>query len=138
MVETDSNPQGGAAGPAGGWLVCACAIGGLSVAAGAFGAHALEEHLSVRALAHWETACRYALGHVAAVVAVAFVAAGHGAAARWATRAGWAFAVGVVLFSGSLGLLALTGVTRLGMVTPLGGLSLLAGWALLARAATVR
>ncbi len=146
MVETDSKPERRPSDPAvsrskgqrlaGRWLVCVCAMGGLSVAAGAFGAHALEAQLSPRALAHWETASHYALGHVAPVVAVAVVAAGEGAAARWASRAGWAFAIGVVLFSGSLGLLAVTGVSRLGMITPVGGLSLLLGWALLARAAT--
>lgn len=120
------------------WLACACLVGGLSVAAGAFGAHALEDHLSTRALEHWETASRYAMGHVAPLIGVSLLAGGAGPTAQWAQRAGWAFVIGVAVFSGSLALLALTGVSRLGMVTPLGGLSLLAGWAMLARAATKR
>lgn len=122
----------------GNWLVCACVVGGLSVAAGAFGAHSLEDHLAPRALEIWDTAASYALWHVAPLIGVALVAAGSGPPARWAHRAGWAFLVGVVLFSGSLAVLALTGVSKLGMITPFGGLSLLVGWALLARAATLR
>jgi uncharacterized membrane protein YgdD (TMEM256/DUF423 family) len=102
----------------------------VSVAAGAFGAHALKERLSPDLLAVFETGARYEMYH-----ALGLVAAGW-AASRWpggaAPAAGWLFLAGTVLFSGSLYALALSGVRALGAVTPFGGLAFLAGWALLA------
>ena len=102
----------------------------VSVAAGAFGAHALKERLAPDLLAVFETGARYEMYH-----ALGLVAAGW-AASRWpggaAAGAGWLFLAGTVLFSGSLYALALSGVRALGAVTPFGGLAFLAGWALLA------
>jgi uncharacterized membrane protein YgdD (TMEM256/DUF423 family) len=98
----------------------------LSVAAGAFGAHALRNRLSPEYLAVFETAARYQMYHALGLLAVA------GAVSRWpggtAQWAGWFFVIGTVLFSGSLYGLALTGVRWLGAVTPLGGVAFLAGW----------
>jgi uncharacterized membrane protein YgdD (TMEM256/DUF423 family) len=98
----------------------------LSVAAGAFGAHALRSRLSPEYLAVFETAARYQMYHALGLVAVAW------AVSRWpggmAQAAGWFFVTGTVLFSGSLYALALTGARWLGAVTPLGGVAFLAGW----------
>jgi uncharacterized membrane protein YgdD (TMEM256/DUF423 family) len=98
----------------------------LSVAAGAFGAHALRSRLSPEFLAVFETAARYQMYHALGLLAVAW------AVSRWpagiAQWAGWFFVIGTVLFSGSLYALALTGARWLGAVTPLGGVALLAGW----------
>jgi uncharacterized membrane protein YgdD (TMEM256/DUF423 family) len=108
---------------------------GISVAAGAFGAHALKARLSPDLLAIFETGARYQMYHALGLVAAAWAAsrgpAAHGAAA-WA---GWLFVLGTVLFSGSLYALALSGVRALGAVTPLGGVAFLAGWIALAVAA---
>lgn len=107
-----------------------CLFGGLAVAAGAFGAHALRDSLEPRLLEVFETAARYQLVHAVALLAVALAATvrpGGG----WAA-AGWLFTAGIVLFSGSLYALALTGARGLGAVTPLGGVAFLAGWAALA------
>jgi uncharacterized membrane protein YgdD (TMEM256/DUF423 family) len=105
----------------------------LSVAAGAFGAHALRSRLAPDLLAVFETAARYQMYHALGLIAVAW------AIARWpgssAALAGWLFVAGTVLFSGSLYLLALTGVRWLGAITPLGGVAFLAGWICLALAA---
>jgi uncharacterized membrane protein YgdD (TMEM256/DUF423 family) len=105
----------------------------ISVAAGAFGAHALKSRLSPELLVTFETGARYELYHALGLVAVAW------AWSRWpggaVTAAGWLFVAGSVLFSGSLYGLALSGVRALGAVTPFGGLAFLAGWALLAWAA---
>ena len=107
--------------------------GFISVAAGAFGAHALRQRLPAELLAVFETGARYQLFHSLALLATAW------AAARWRGRAvewaGWLFLAGIVVFSGSLYVLALTGVRKWGMVTPAGGLAWLAGWALLGWAA---
>jgi uncharacterized membrane protein YgdD (TMEM256/DUF423 family) len=105
----------------------------LSVAAGAFGAHALRARLSPDLLAVFETGARYQMYHALGLVAVAW------ATTRWpagvTSAAGWLFVVGTVLFSGSLYALALSGVRALGAVTPFGGVAFLAGWACLAWAA---
>ena len=102
----------------------------VSVAAGAFGAHALRSRLSPDLLAVFETGARYEMYHALGLVAVAW------AVARWpgsaASAAGWLFLAGTALFSGSLYALALSGVRALGAVTPFGGMAFLAGWALLA------
>jgi uncharacterized membrane protein YgdD (TMEM256/DUF423 family) len=102
--------------------------GAIAVAAGAFGAHALKERLTERALAVFETAARYQMYHALAIVLCAAVAS-HVAGAR---VSGWLFTAGIALFSGSLYALALTDVKVLGAITPLGGLLFLAGWAWLA------
>lgn len=104
-----------------------------AVAAGAFGAHALREHLSPELLAVYETGARYQMYHAFGLIAVALVSAE--APQRLTAAAGWCFVWGTLLFSGSLYLLALTGITWLGAVTPLGGVLFLAGWACLAGAA---
>ena len=104
----------------------------LSVAAGAFGAHALRARISPELLATFETGARYQMYHALGLVAVAWaVTRWPGAAAQWA---GWLFVVGTVLFSGSLYGLAVSGVRWLGAITPLGGVAFLAGWICLALA----
>ncbi|HUF36432.1 MAG TPA: DUF423 domain-containing protein [Gemmatimonadales bacterium] len=104
----------------------------VSVAAGAFGAHALRARLDPGALAVFETGARYQMYHALGLLAVAWAAARW--PGGWAERAGWLFAAGTVLFSGSLYALALSGIRWLGAITPLGGLAFLTGWVCLALA----
>jgi uncharacterized membrane protein YgdD (TMEM256/DUF423 family) len=107
--------------------------GAISVAAGAFGAHALKARLAPDLLAVFDTGARYQALHALALLAVAW------ACARWpgraATLAGWCFVLGTLLFSGSLYALALSGMRGLGAITPLGGVLFIAGWTALAIAA---
>ena len=116
------------------WLVIAAINGALAVAAGAFGAHALQGRLDVHAMQVFETAARYHMYHALAIGLAALAI--RGGAAASAQAAAIFFLAGIVLFSGSLYLLALTGTRALGIVTPFGGLSFLIGWAALAWAAT--
>jgi uncharacterized membrane protein YgdD (TMEM256/DUF423 family) len=98
----------------------------LSVAAGAFGAHALRAHLSSEYLAVFETAARYQMYHALGLLVAAWaVDRWPGALPQWS---GWLFIAGTVLFSGSLYALSLTGVRWLGAITPLGGVAFLLGW----------
>jgi uncharacterized membrane protein YgdD (TMEM256/DUF423 family) len=107
--------------------------GGIAVAAGAFGAHALRARLAPDLLAVFDTASRYQLAHALALLAVAWACTRWpSAAVRWA---GACFVAGTVLFCGSLYALALAGERALGMVAPFGGAAFLLGWALLAWAA---
>ncbi len=107
--------------------------GAISVAAGAFGAHALRERLEPRLLEVFETAARYQMYHALALLLVGY------AATRWpgalTTSAGWLFLAGTVLFSGSLYAMTFTGIRALGAITPLGGVCFIAGWVCLAVAA---
>lgn len=102
----------------------------LSVAIGAFGAHALEPTLTAKALNSFQTAARYQTFHGLALIVVAF------AHERWPGRAskiaGVAFTVGLVLFCGSLYALALGSPRAFGAVAPIGGLSFMLGWGALA------
>lgn len=115
------------------WIVVGAVLAFLGVAAGAFGAHALEGRVPGDLVRAFETGARYHLVHALALTFVGL------ASARWTdplwTAAGWLFVVGVVVFSGSLYALALTGVRWLGAVTPLGGVAFLAGWLAVAAAA---
>lgn len=105
----------------------------LSVAAGAFGAHALRARLSPESLAVFETAARYQMYHALGLFAVAWaVGRWPGSLAQWS---GWLFVGGTLLFSGSLYALALTGIRWIGAITPLGGAAFLAGWLCLALSA---
>ena len=113
------------------WMLTMGAVmGGLAVAAGAFGAHALQQRVEPRMLEVFETAARYQMYHALALVLVGLLAVQRPQAGF--ASAGWAFLVGTLLFSGSLYAMALTGARGLGAVTPLGGVAFLVGWALLA------
>jgi uncharacterized membrane protein YgdD (TMEM256/DUF423 family) len=107
-------------------LAMSALAGFLSVALGAFGAHALDGRLSADAKGWWETATLYALVHAVAALAVAL----QGPKGLMAVS-GWAFLIGILLFAGSLYTMALTDIRPLGAVTPLGGLAFLTGWACL-------
>lgn len=102
----------------------------LAVAAGAFGAHALEGRVPSDRLATFDLAARYQMYHALALLAVAW------ATTRWPgtapTAAGWAFVLGIVIFPGTLYGIGLGGPRWLGAITPIGGTAFLVGWALLA------
>ena len=105
----------------------------ISVAAGAFGAHALKERLAPDMLAVFETGARYQMFHALGLIAVGLLAVSRPSGLLAAS--GWTLLGGIALFSGSLYALALTGVKGLGAITPIGGVAFLLGWALLAVAA---
>ncbi len=112
------------------WLCIGAALGGLGVAIGAAGAHALEGRIDSDALDTLETAVRFQMYHGIAL-------AGLGVAAKvWrsgiVTLAAALMAAGTVIFCGSLYILALLDISVFGAVAPVGGLSLIAGWAVLA------
>jgi uncharacterized membrane protein YgdD (TMEM256/DUF423 family) len=115
------------------WFAVGSVLAAIAVAAGAFGAHGLENRLSADDLDTYQTAARYHMYHALALLAVAY------ASKRFegglVTAAGWLFIAGIVLFSGSLYVLSLSGVKILGAVAPIGGVCFLAGWACLALAA---
>jgi len=102
-----------------------------AVGLGAFGAHALKEHLAAGPAAVWQTAVQYHAWHALALLAVGVLML-HWPQSKALPVAAWLFVAGILLFSGSLYALALTGTRGLGAVTPFGGAAFLAGWAALA------
>jgi len=113
------------------WFLAGSLLGGIGVAAGAFGAHGLKAHFETNGqAANWETAVRYGLFHalVLLVVAVASALPATAVCCRRLQSAGVCFLSGTLIFSGLLAILALTGLKILGAVVPIGGVLLIAGW----------
>lgn len=119
------------------FLSIAALLGAISVAGGAFAAHALRERLSDRALEIFETGARYQMYHALALLAVGLWLSQTETSQPLLATAGIAFIIGVVLFSGSLYGLSLTGFKGLGAIAPLGGLAFIMGWVCLGVAAFV-
>ena len=113
------------------FFILAALLGALSVALGAFGAHALESRISTDLIQTFETAVRYQFFHVFALFAVV-MAIGRWPQSNLPPIAGWLFILGIVIFSGSLYALVGTGIRTLGAITPLGGVAFIAGWICLA------
>jgi len=112
------------------FMVIGALSGLLSVAAGAFGAHALESRLDSKSIATFQTAARYQIIHALALLIVAWFCM-QGASARLRV-AGWSFIVGTILFCVRLYALSLGGPRILGAITPFGGLAFMVGWGSLA------
>jgi len=113
------------------FFIIAALLGALSVALGAFGAHALRDRIEPSLLANYQTGVTYLFYHMLAL----FVAAW--AITRWPASsllvwAGWLFIVGIIFFTGSLVVMAFTGQRWLGAVTPIGGVAFIVAWLLLA------
>ncbi|WP_421382198.1 DUF423 domain-containing protein [Bacillus salacetis] len=102
----------------------------LSVALGAFGAHALEGKISQKYIDTWNTGVLYQMFHSIGILIIG-VLAGNIAASSLLNWSGWLMLIGIILFSGSLYVLSLTGIKVLGAITPLGGVSFLIAWVLL-------
>ncbi|MEJ7589625.1 MAG: DUF423 domain-containing protein [Ferruginibacter sp.] len=124
------------------FLKSAAWLGALAVMAGAFGAHALKQVLTDKYLAVFETAVRYHIYHVFALLAVGILFKEYpNSYLLWSGRL---FFYGLLIFSGSLYLLTLLeaagqqGFKWLGAITPIGGLCLIGGWILLAMGVTIK
>ena len=118
-----------------GFLKIAAITGILSVALGAFAAHALKGLVSDHAVATFETAVRYQFYHVFALLAVGILYKDFPSGKLiWAGRF---FFFGILLFSGSLYSLAIVqasvrpGFNWIGAITPFGGICFMLGWLLL-------
>ena len=111
------------------YLLMAGLFGATGVAAGAFGAHALQASVSPERIAIWDTAAQYHLIHAAVILALALDS--QTGDRRWRLPM-MGFTGGVLLFSFSLYALVLTDITRLAMITPVGGLLLTLSWVMVA------
>lgn len=102
----------------------------VSVAAGAFGAHALKQALQADMLAVYKTAVDYQFFHSLGLIAIGLLQ--RISPRRYHAAAAWTMLAGIIIFSGSLYILSISGIKWLGMITPVGGICLLAAWLMLA------
>lgn len=115
-------------------LITAGVLGGLAVALGAFGAHALRDFLErTQRLDTYTTAVQYQFYHTFALLAVALL---HDKfKSKLLKYSAICFIAGILLFSGSLYLLVFTQQTFWGAATPIGGVLLIGGWMFLVASA---
>ncbi len=140
------------------WLMIGAILSGLSVGAGAFGAHGLDRYfhekyenevyekkvtidgesrvvsrlpLAQKYLADFKTGAEYQMYHGLALLAVGLLAQAR--PSRELTVAGVSFVLGCLGFSGGLYAYTLTGAKWFGMtIVPAGGVCFLIGWGALA------
>ena len=111
-------------------LLAGAILGGLGVALGAFGAHALKEALTLIGRTDtFELAVRYEFYHAFALLSVGILQLSM--TSKYLKTASLFFLSGTILFSGSLYLLCFTNNTAFAMATPFGGVLLILGWAFL-------
>lgn len=103
----------------------------LTVALGAFSAHALREVLDERLLKIFNTAVEYQLYHSLGLLLIGNLLMSH-RDNLFLKRAAYTMLIGMVVFSGSLYLIVVTGINKLGMITPIGGVLMIIAWLLLA------
>ena len=111
-------------------LIIASILGLLSVAMGAFGAHALKGLLDADALMSYETGVRYMMYHALAVL---FINGSKAFDEKSANTISYFFLAGITFFSGSIFAISVGAVEAksIWFITPLGGLMLIVGWLLM-------
>lgn len=114
-------------------VLAAALLGFLTVALGAFGAHALDGVLTPEGEAWWQKATLYGLTHAAAALAAGLSGRGGRVVAG-----GWLLVGGAVIFAATLYAMALGAPRWLGAITPIGGIGMLAGWGMIALGARAR
>ncbi|MEQ8303773.1 MAG: DUF423 domain-containing protein [Cyclobacteriaceae bacterium] len=110
-------------------VITGVVFGGLGVAIGAFGAHALKPILIENARADtFELGVRYQFYHALALIAIgALLPKFESKKLRYGATC---ISLGVIIFSGSLYILSLSNIAILGAITPIGGVFLIIGWIL--------
>jgi len=101
----------------------------LSIIFGAFGAHALKDHLSQYSTSVYEKAVLYQMFHALGILLVTML--GSQIDSVDFSSSIYCFIAGIILFSGSLYILAITDMKWLGMITPIGGMLFIIGWFLI-------
>ncbi|WP_298366061.1 DUF423 domain-containing protein [uncultured Lutibacter sp.] len=105
-------------------------LGATTIILGAFGAHALQETLSLQELKSFETGVRYQMYHVLVLL---FVNTFKNFTKKSKNVVSMLFFVGILFFSGSIYAITFgVDAKSIWFVTPLGGLILIVGWIFLA------
>ena len=107
-------------------LIITAVIGALTIILGAFGAHALEDSLSVNELKSFETGVRYQMFHVLALL---FVNTYKGFNSKRKNSISLLFFTGILFFSGSIYAITFgVNAKNIWFITPIGGLLFIIGW----------
>lgn len=108
-------------------LIFAATLGLISVAMGAFGAHALKDILDPEALKSYETGVSYMMVHALVLL---FLNNSSALEQKTKNTLSYLFITGIIFFSGSIFAiqLKLADASSIWYITPLGGLLLIAGW----------
>ena len=119
------------------WIVLGAVFAALAVAAGAFGAHALEATMEnaeagPKRLAAWKTAAQYQFLSALGLIALGLMQT---TKTKSQFAAGVLMVVGILIFSGVLYAYCLSYIKILGAIVPIGGVSMLIAWVYFAVAA---
>lgn len=112
-------------------IVTASILASITIAIGAFGAHALKSLVTENNIAIFETGVRYQMYHVLAMFVLGFQKIIPIKSKKWICLF---FLGGILFFSGSIYLLSLNQILpffdfrKLGFLTPIGGLLFICGW----------
>ena len=110
------------------WIGGAILVGS-AVILGAFGAHAIKQHVDELSLGWWQTAVAYQKTHGLGLLALAALWPRVSVSAQKTLQSiARCFIVGTLLFSGSLYLMTLSQIRILGAITPLGGSLWIGAW----------
>tara|TARA_B100001123_G_C15345700_1_gene1037017 strand:+ start:3440 stop:3838 length:399 start_codon:yes stop_codon:yes gene_type:complete len=107
-------------------IATGCFFGLISVLAGAFGTHALENSLTSGEMETFRMGTQYQMYHSFALILVSYINSKSNKAIF--EIASWLFIIGIVIFCGSLYTIALSGLSTIGIIAPVGGSMLIAGW----------
>ena len=99
----------------------------LAILLGAFAAHAIQNILSARMLAVFNTAVDYHLYHALGLMVIGLLIHNRPTSKALITAI-YLMLFGIIIFCGSLYALSLSGISKLGMITPIGGVALIAAW----------
>ena len=107
-------------------LIFTALLGCITIVLGAFGAHALQDVLSLSELKSFETGVRYQMYHV---IVLLFVNTYSGFTLKSKNRISYLFFMGILFFSGSIYAITFgVNAKNIWFVTPLGGLFFILGW----------
>ncbi|MEX1382150.1 DUF423 domain-containing protein [Lutibacter sp.] len=107
-------------------LIITAITGALTIILGAFGAHVLQENLSVNELKSFETGVSYQMFHVLALL---FVNTYKGFNSKTKKSISLFFFSGILFFSGSIYAITLgVDAKNIWFITPFGGLLFIIGW----------
>ncbi len=112
-------------------LILGTISAGLTVAIGAFGAHALKSMLEASQRTEtFGTAVSYQFYHSLGLLIIGLLM--FKTSHKYLQYAAWSHVAGILIFSGSLYILCLSNNPKWGAVTPFGGLLFIIGWIFLA------
>ncbi len=110
------------------FLIIGCIFATLTVAIGAFGAHALKDILIETGKTEtFKIGVLYQMFHSIAILVVGLLFQ-KDQKNSLLKGAGYLFIAGIFLFSGSLYILSITDILILGAITPFGGVCFIVGW----------